>query len=96
MASFPTFESNNTVQLTWQSSVAPDSAPIFKAIDASGSVLSSITAIQSDTTNYYALYTMPGSDQPMVGEWFALKTVSGSARNFVKRFEFRVQQTIVG
>ena len=95
MAQFPALEAGNTIQFTWVSSVAPDAAPVFKAIDDSDTVVNCLTAIQSNTTSYYALYTTPGSDQWMVGEWFAQKTVSGSARNFVKKFPFKVERTIV-
>lgn len=88
------FEKNNTVQFTWVSSVAPNSAPILKITDGlTDTVIASVTAIQSSTTAYYALYTMPNSDGHFSGEWFAQKTVSGSAYDFVRRFGFKVATT---
>lgn len=89
----PVFEPGNTIQFTLTSSVAPDSAPIFKVLGSGNTVLSSITSITSNTTNYYALYTMPTTEGAYVGEWFALKTVASSAYQFVKRFVFNVKRT---
>lgn len=89
-----TAEVNDTVQFTFVSSVAPDAAPTFKVTGISGSVIASITSIVSDTTHYYALYTMPTSAGFYIGEWFAQKTVSGSAYNFTKKFVFKVEDTI--
>jgi hypothetical protein len=37
--------------------------------------------LQSDSTHYYALYTMPTSEGAYLAEWFAQKSVSGSAYN---------------
>lgn len=73
------FAPGHTPQFTWQASLAPDAAPILKVTGIAGSVVASITAIQSDATHYYALFTMPTSEGRYLGEWFALKTVSGSA-----------------
>lgn len=95
MAQQPVFEAGHTVQFTFVSSVAPDAAPIFKAINDQDTVVNCQTSVQSTTTAFYALYTTPGSDQWMVGEWFAKKTVTGSARNFVKKFGFKVERSIV-
>lgn len=89
----PVIEPGNTVQFTFVASVAPDSAPTFKVRDVGDTVVASITAVQSDSTHYYALYTVPDSDQPMVGEWYALKTFSGSARVFIKKYPFNVAKT---
>ena len=87
------YETNDTIQFTFTSSVAPDSAPIFKVTGVGGGV-TSITAQQSDATHYYALYTMPTSESELyLWEWFALKTVAGSAYNFVRRERFVVRQT---
>lgn len=92
------FETLDTVQFTWTSSVAPDAAPTFKvarADPASGMiVIASITAIQSSVTQFYALFTMPGSEGDYRGEWFAQKTVSGSVYNLVKRFGFVVRESM--
>jgi hypothetical protein len=95
MSQFPALEAGNTVQFTFVSSIAPDAAPIFKAINDGDTVVNCQTSIQSNATAFYALYTTPGSDQWMIGEWWAQKTVSGSARNFVKKFPFKVERTIV-
>lgn len=88
------FERGDTVQFTWVSSVSPDAAPTFKVTGPAETIVSSITSISSDTTHYYALYTMPGSDGYYIGEWFANKTVQGSAYNFVKKFLFQIRNTI--
>ena len=90
----PIFEQGNTLQFTWVSSVAPDAAPTFKVKDGrTSTIITSVTALQSDATHYYALYTMPTSDGFYSAEWFAQKTVLGSAYNFIKRFGFRVDET---
>lgn len=89
----PVFEPGNTVQFTFTSSVAPDSAPTFKLRDIDDTVVTSITAVQSDSTHYYALYTVPGSEQSMLGEWVAVKTFNGSAYNFVQKYPFNVTKT---
>lgn len=88
------FEKGNTVQFTWVSSVAPDSAPILKITDGlTDAIIASVTALQSAATAYYALYTMPNSDGEFSGEWIAQKTVNGSAYDFIRRFGFRVATT---
>ena len=89
-----TFETLTTVQFTFTSSVAPDSAPVLKVSGVqSGTVMASLSAVSSDTTNYYALFTAPSSEGVYMGEWFAQKTFSGSAFNFIKRFLFNVKKT---
>lgn len=82
----------NTVQFTFTSSIAPDSAPtlLITGIDSS---VTSITATASDTTNYYALYTAVQSEGVYIGKWIAQKTVSGSVYNFNKAFLFNVKMT---
>ena len=94
--SFDTFEPTDTKQFTWQASVAPDAAPVFKVYSQlTGTTVASITSTASDTTHYYALYTFPSSDNVYYrGEWFALKTVGGSAYQLVTRFVFHVVQTV--
>lgn len=93
--SVPRFEAGNTVQFTWVSSVAPDAAPNFAVVDGrTGLAVQSGTSIQSNTTAYYALFTMPGSDGYFVGEWLAQKTVSGSAHDFRRRFGFKAEKTV--
>lgn len=91
-----TFEPSDTIQFTWVSSVAPDAAPVFKVTGVANTVVASITATQSDTTHYYVMYTAPSSEGFYMAEWFAQKTVSGSAYNFVKKAIFRVEPTRVG
>ena len=93
--SFQTFETGDTKLMTWQSSLAPDSAPSFRVYSQlTGATIASFTATQSDTTHYYALFTMPTSEGYYRGEWFALKTVGGSAYQLVTRFVFHVTQTL--
>lgn len=89
----PQFEPGNTVQFTFTSSVAPDAAPTFKVLGSGNTVLTSITALQSNTTNYYALYTMPTTEGAYVGEWYTTKTVTTSAYPYVKRFVFNIKLT---
>lgn len=89
----PQFEPGNTVQFTFVSSIAPDAAPTFKVLNAANTAVASITAATSDSTNYYAMYTMPTTQGAYVGEWVAAKTVAGSAYNFVKRFVFNIRLT---
>ena len=88
------FEKGNTVQFTFVSSVAPDSAPTFSVTGpGSAGVVTSGTAITSDSTHYYALFTMPGTGGVYLGEWAAKKTLAGSAYWFRKRFLFNVVET---
>lgn len=89
------FESGNTVQFTFVSSVAPDSAPIFTVTGPGSSGVTSLTAQTSDTTHYYALYTMPNTEGVFIGAWNAVKTLAGSAYNFKKRSLFNVTLTKV-
>lgn len=92
----PVFEGGNTIQMTWVSSVAPDSAPLFSVTGRTGTVVASVTAITSDSTHYYALYTVPDQlSDYQVAKWTAQKTVSGSAYDFVRRIRFKVEQTSV-
>lgn len=88
------FESGDTPMFTFQSSVAPNSNPNFAVYDVAGALVSSFESVQSDSTNYYALFTMPGSADWYVGEWNAFKTFQGSARAFKTRFPFMVQKTV--
>lgn len=87
------FEAGDTVQFTFVASVAPDAAPTYKVTGVADTVIASITAVQSSTTAFYALFTMPTSVGIYVGEWLAKKTFSGSAYDFITRFLFKVDQT---
>ena len=87
------FERATTVQFTFTSSVNPDAAPTFKVTGIAQTVVASVTATSSDSTHYYALYTTPTSDGIYMGEWFAQKTVLGSAYNFITRHLFQVKPT---
>ena len=89
------FELNNTIQFTWVSSIAPDAAPTLKIRNNSLTVVASITSVQSDTTHFYAMYTTPGSEGAYIAEWLALKTVSGSAYQFVNRLGFIARETTI-
>ncbi len=91
--SIPVFEPGNTVQFTWVSSVAPNSAPLFNvAVGPDEIGVASLTSVQSTTTAFYSLFTMPTSLGYYRGQWVAQKTFAGSAYDFVKSFRFRVQQ----
>ena len=91
-----TLEAGNTFQFTWVSSVAPDSAPLFSVTDQGAAVVCSVSAIQSGSTAYYALYTTAAnSDGRYRAEWLAVKTVNGSAYNLINRFGFVVAKTPV-
>lgn len=81
----------NTIQLTFVSSVQPDSDPVVSITDPNGSV-TSLTSISSDSTHYYSLYTT-NVEGVHVGKWGAQKTVVGSAYNFSKAFLFNVKLT---
>lgn len=91
-----TYETGNTEQFTFTTSVAPNSGSVvLKITGITGTVVASVSGVQSDTTHHYALYTIPTSAGYYLGEWFAQKTVSGSAYNFIKRFVFAVNTTQV-
>ena len=92
--SFETFQVRDTVQFTIQTSAAPDAAPILKVVGIAGSVIASITAIQSDTTHYYAMFSIPNSEGYYAAEWFAQKTISGSVYNFAKAFKFKATDEV--
>ena len=91
----PVFETLNTIQFTFVSSVAPDAAPLFSVEDKDGTVVASFTAVTSDSTHYYAMYTLPSNLTHQVALWTAVKTVSGSAYNFTRRQVFKVKETQV-
>lgn len=88
-----TYQPGNTVVFTWQASVVPDAAPMFAVFDPSSTVVASVTATQSDTFHYYALFTMPSTPSHFVAEFMALKSVAGSAYQVVTRDAFRVRDT---
>ena len=87
------FEAGDTLMFTFTSSVAPDAAPTFSVKGIVGTLVSSSTSNQSDTTHYYALYTMPTSEGFYLGQWNAQKTFQGSPWPFIKRFAFKVNET---
>lgn len=84
------FIPRNTLQFTWVSSVAPDAEPILKITGVDGSTVTSITSVQSDSTHYYALYTLPNTQGTCLAEWYAEKTISTSVRPFIKSFIFDI------
>lgn len=91
MADLWQFEAGNTMKFTFQSSVAPDSAPTLKIKSGPSTVIASITSQQSTSTDFWALFTMPNSkDTFYVAEWFAERTLISSAYQLVKRQGFRV------
>ena len=88
------YQPGNTIEFTWTSSLPPDSPPILTIWDGrDDAMVASITSVQSDSTHYSALYTCPNSDGFYMGEWLAQKTLSSSLRNFMNRFNFRVDKT---
>lgn len=92
----PPFETGHTVQFTWVSSVAPDAPPTFAVRRESDmTYIASFTSISSSSTAFYALFTIPNSPERAyyTGEWTALKTVQGSAYDFISRFAFLGQRT---
>jgi hypothetical protein len=90
------FEAGDSVQFTFVSSIAPDSVPSFAvfSVNSEGLLVNSQTAQQSATTAFYAMFTMPQSeDGAYLGEWTAFKTVAGTSYPFRKRFDFEVIRT---
>jgi hypothetical protein len=89
-----TYLPGHTVIFTWTASIAPDAPPLFSVFDPSSTVVASVTATQSDATNYYVLFTMPGSGHShYVAEFHAVKSFSGSAYAVISRDAFRVRDT---
>ena len=89
------FEAGDTVQFTFVSSVAPDFTPRFNMVGSGNAVVSSIASVQSGSTAFYAMVTMPSSaDGVYVGEWYTEKTVAGDLFPFYKRFLFNVTRTV--
>lgn len=87
------FEAGTTIQFTFTSSVAPDSAPTLGLTDNTGTVIDSGTALQSGSTQYYRLVTLPSSNNVyVVGEWEAKKTLNSTEYPFIKRFEFKITE----
>jgi len=84
------YNRGHTVQFTWTSSVAPDSAPVLAVTGIDNTLINSITSTSSDSTNYYVLYTMPTSVGIYLAEWVAEKTVVSSTYPFKKAFLFNV------
>lgn len=94
MSTIAVFERGDTLQFIWESSVAPDAAPLFSVTEPfSKTAVHSATSLQSATTAYYAFFTMPLSLGTYLFEWKAVKTLQGSAYNFIDRGTFRVEQT---
>ncbi len=88
------FEAGDTVQFTFVSSIAPDSAPRFTMTGSGGTLTNSQTSTSSGSTSYYAMVTMPASaDGVYLGEWYAQKTVAGTQYPFYTRFNFNVART---
>lgn len=90
------YESGDTVQFTFVSSVPPDTAPRLAITNNSGTLVTSATSVASDTNSFFAMITMPGSaDGIYRGEWYAVKTTAGETFPFYKRFLFNVATTLV-
>lgn len=87
------FLAGDTRQFTFVCSVAPDSAPVMVVYgpNSYSTAVASITSIQSASTSFYAMYTMPSSaDGRYRAIWTALKTVVSSTYPFVVEREFVV------
>jgi hypothetical protein len=90
----PQFETGDTVQFTFVSSVAPDANPRFCIYTGSAETLvASMTSATSGATAFYAMVTMPGSAGIYLGEWYTTKTTIGVPYPFVKRMLFNVVHT---
>ena len=88
-----TYEADSTKQFTFQSSIAPDSAPRFCVYNGSGTLIGSLTSASSDSTHYYAMMTVSSTEGIYVGEWYAVSTVNGDVYPFYKRELFNVVRT---
>ena len=88
----PVFETLDTVQFTFTTSIAPNSGVVLSVFDAAGNAVSSIWAVSSDTTHLYALFTTPNTPGAYLGLWKAYKTFQGSEYQFSKRFGFNVNE----
>ena len=90
------FEAGDTLVFTFTTSIAPDNAPRFTMFGPNDDVtiVNSQTSQQSADTQFYAPQTMPASaDGVYLGEWYAEKSVAGTAYPFYKRFTFVVVKT---
>lgn len=93
----PSYEAGNSVMFEWASKLAPDSAPTFVVQEKGTAVLVSSFgfAVQSDSTHYFAIVTMPGSEVELEGIWTGQKTFSGTVYPLVDRFEFVVKSELI-
>ena len=90
----PVFEKGDTQQFTWIASVAPDAAPNLGITEPfSLTTIHSALSISSSATEFYAFITMPDSVGIYLFEWRALKTIQGSAYNFIEKGCFRVEES---
>jgi hypothetical protein len=93
MEMFDQFLGGDTRQFTFVCSVAPDAAPWLTVYgpNSFATLVASVTSIQSAATEFYAMYTFPGSAFGMYkGIWRAEKTVAGSAYPFITERLFSV------
>jgi len=88
----PVFETLDTIQFTFTTSVAPNSGVALSIYDAAGTAVASVWAVSSDATHQYAFYTTPNTPGAYLGLWTAYKTYQGSAYLFNKRFVFNINQ----
>lgn len=88
------FEAGDTVQFTFVTSVPPDTVPLFTMIGSGSATVGSFTTQQSASTAFYAMVTMPSSEDGVyLGQWSTSKVVAGDSYPFVKRFVFNVTRT---
>lgn len=87
-------EAQDTFQITYQTSVAPDSAPNLAVLEPFG-----FTAIHSGTMQtsgplaFYEFISAPNSPGVYLFEIFAQKTLISSIFTFTERGCFRVERT---
>ena len=87
----PVVEPGGVLQLTWVSSVAPDGAPSVIVEDRAGTVVSTVTAVSSDSTHYYAIIGAPATEGLYTARWEAKKTFSGSQYTHKRALLFKVE-----
>jgi hypothetical protein len=63
----------------------PIAAPSFAVIGSGETLVSSVTAVTSSTTAFFAAATMPSADGVYIGQW--------EASTLLRRFLFRVVTT---
>jgi hypothetical protein len=89
----PVFEGGDTMLLTWEADLAPDSAPSAYVWNVASVLVHSATAISSNTTHYYSPFSCPRTIGYFVAEFLAQRTFASSLRDFRRRMAFKVDIT---